>query len=190
MKTGWSVALFVAGVCSLSLRAVAVAADFSADVKNTIRGRSFEGKIYSTRDKVRMEMAHGTTIAFLDRHIVLVLMPEQKVYMEQPLSSDDVVAVSEQVSGETGRKLLGSEEVAGWRTQKYEVTYRVGGRSDTLYQWFAEGIPVPVKTAAKDGSWAMEYDHIVVGRQPDSLFTVPADYRKVSMPGMGRAVGE
>ena len=43
----------------------------------------------------------------------------------------------------------------------------------------------PVKTAAADGSWTVEYKNIDRGSQADSLFEVPAGFQKTAMPGMG-----
>ena len=45
---------------------------------------------------------------------------------------------------------------------------------------------MPVKTAALDNSWEMEFKNIRTGSQPESLFEVPAGYKKLStgMPSM------
>jgi hypothetical protein len=53
-----------------------------------------------------------------------------------------------------------------------------------LHQWWATDINFPVKTAADDGSWVMEYRDINIGSQPDSLFDIPSGYQKLSIPGL------
>jgi hypothetical protein len=46
--------------------------------------------------------------------------------------------------------------------------------------WIAKGLNIPIKTAAEDGSWSMEYKNIQAGKQPDSLFEVPEGFTKFS----------
>jgi hypothetical protein len=48
----------------------------------------------------------------------------------------------------------------------------------------ATDIKFPVKMAAVDGSWTMEYKNINMGTQPDSLFELPSGYKKMTMPSM------
>jgi hypothetical protein len=92
--------------------------------------------------------------------------------------------VEEKVKGEVSRKKIGSETVNGHPTTKYEVTAKTDDKVTQIHQWWATDIHFPVKTAAVDGSWSMEYRDIKIGSQPDSLFEVPAGYKKMSIPGM------
>jgi hypothetical protein len=80
----------------------------------------------------------------------------------------------------------------GRMTDKYQVTYQDGRLKQTVLQWLAPGIAIPVKTAAVDNSWSMEYKNIKIGRQPDALFELPADYQNMSvqMPSMKDLLGD
>ena len=106
--------------------------------------------------------------------------------MEQSFDPGKVVAFTEKIKGEIERKLLGQETIDGRMTDKYEVVYEVNGKTETMFQWMAEGLSIPVKTAAADNSRTTEYKNIKTGKQPDSLFEIPADYQKFSyqMPSM------
>mgnify|MGYP001594689202 CR=1 FL=1 len=85
---------------------------------------------------------------------------------------------------------MGSETIDGHPSTKYEVTAKVDDKTMTTYQWLATDINFPVKTAAVDGSWTVEYKDIMLGSQPDSLFELPAGYQKMSMPTMPPGMGK
>jgi hypothetical protein len=122
-------------------------------------------------------------------------MPKEKMYMEQPFAPGKVTATSEKIDGEIERKLVGQETIDGKMTNKYQIVYNQNGKRETMFQWFAAGLKIPVKTAAADNSWATEYKNIKTGTQPDSLFEIPADYQKLSyevpsMPDILNRLGE
>jgi hypothetical protein len=91
----------------------------------------------------------------------------------------------EKMPGELSRKELGKEVIDGHPCIKYEITFQHGGQSNVIHQWIAQDLKLPVKTAAVDGSWSVEYKNINKGPQPDSLFEVPSDFQKSAMPGFG-----
>lgn len=162
------------------------ALDFSADTVMTARGHKTTGKIYFKTDRFRMDMISPqamTTITRMDKKIVWSVMPAEKMYMEIPFNPKNSPKVHEKVEGEIDRKLMGSETVDGHPAKKYLVTYKNGSTKTEMYQWLATDVNFPVKTAAVDGSWAQEYKNIKMGSQPDSLFEVPAGYKKFAMPG-------
>jgi hypothetical protein len=163
-----------------------MAEDFSADMISTSRGGIFRGKIFVSQDKVRMESPQSITITRIDKKVMWILMPQEKTYMEQALDPTKTAATSEKVEGEIERKLIGQETIDGRATKKYEVVYNQNGKGETMFQWLADGLKIPVKLAAGDNSWTMEYKNIKIGKQPDALFEVPADYQKFSyqMPSM------
>ena len=76
--------------------------------------------------------------------------------------------------------------VDGKKADKYQIVYSENKKRVAIFQWFAAGLKLPVKTAAVDNSWSMEYKNIKIGKQPVSLFEVPAGYEKFSyqMPSM------
>ncbi|MFC1805212.1 hypothetical protein ACFLZ3_05255 [Candidatus Omnitrophota bacterium] len=182
------VKVLCAGVIFVLLTASAVfASDFSAEMVNQTKGGVFRGKIYVTFDKVRMDTPQAITITRMDKKVVWILMPETNTYLEQAFDPSSIAATSADVPGEFERELLGKEMVGGRMTEKYRIVYKQDGRSYTMFHWIDPSINMPVKAAAGDGSWTMEYKNINIGGQPDSLFELPAGYQKMSfeMPDMG-----
>lgn len=174
--------IVLAAVLLLVPGSFAWAFDFSADVVSAAQGQSFKGKIYVSNDKVRMDAAGSSTITRMDKQVAWVLMPAQNMYMEQPLNLESVAATAEKAPGELSRTLVGSDTVDGKAVKKYLIRYKTMQGESTMLQWIDPAINIPVKTAAEDGSWSMEYRNISVGAQPDSVFEVPAGYKKFAMP--------
>ena len=54
--------------------------------------------------------------------------------------------------------------------------------TNKVYQWWATDINFPIKTEDVDGQWKQEYKNIKMGKQDDSLFEIPAGYKKFEMP--------
>lgn len=161
--------------------------ELSATLVSTSGGQTMTSKIYMKPDKFRTdsEAAGSSTIVRKDLNKVWMIMPSQKTYMEMPGVMDESIQTAEEkVKGEISRKEVGSEPVDGHPSTKYEVTARVDGSEVRMYQWWATDISFPVRTAAIDGSWVMEYRDIRTGSQPDSLFEVPAGFKKMNLPGL------
>jgi hypothetical protein len=161
--------------------------EFSAKMVSTAAGRTATSKVYMKAGKFRFdnEAAGSYTIARPDLKKVWVVMTAGKNYMEMGEAKEKESSVpAEKVKGEVSRKAVGSETLDGHPTTKYEVTATKEGKTVTSYQWWATDINFPVKTAAVDGSWSMEYREIKIGGQPDSLFEIPAGYKKMEIPAM------
>ena len=163
-----------------------LAEDFSADVTSTTKAGTFNGKIYASKDKFRMDTPESTTITRLDKQTMWILIPAQKSYMEQPVDANSVITSAEKIAGEIDRMLVAEEVIRGKKANKYKITYNLGKGDESIYQWLIPGSNIPVKTAAVDGSWSMEYNNIVAAVQPDSLFELPSGYQKLSysMPSL------
>ncbi|MFH0941319.1 MAG: DUF4412 domain-containing protein [Candidatus Omnitrophota bacterium] len=163
------------------------AEDFSADMVSVSSEGSFTGKIYVSGDKSRIEMPEAITISRLDQKVTWMLMPSEKMYMEQPINARAAASTQEKIYGEIERIAEGKEIVSGMPTTKYRVTSEVAGKRETVFQWIDEGTHFPVKTAAIDNSWSSEFKNIKTGPQDQALFEIPADYQKMSigMPNMG-----
>lgn len=162
-----------------------MALDFSADMVNTSKGGVFKGKIFMAKDKSRMETDDAVTITRLDKKVVWILMPKDKMYMEQPFDPAQAAATKAstgKMDNEIERKLLGKEKIDGRMAEKFQVVYQQDGKKESVYQWIVPDIKIPVKLAAADNSWTMEYKNIKTSKQPDSLFEVPAGYEKFAMP--------
>lgn len=187
-------ALMCLGLLGLGLAGTALALEFSADVVRKGMGGESTSKVYIKDKKVRMDsqagpMGPGYNIIRQDIKMMWMVSPAQKSYFEMPLQGladmSQQPQGDEKMPGEVSRKELGKEVVDGHPSIKYEITYTMGGQSHSVHQWIAQDLKLPVRTAAVDGSWSVEYKNINKGPQPDSLFEVPAGFQKASMPGFG-----
>ncbi len=158
--------------------------DFSADMVSRSRAGEFKGKIFVSGEKSRMEAEGVVTITRMDKSAVLVLMPEQKMYMEMPLDAKAVDAAKGKMPGELERTRIGQDTIDGKQADKYRVVYENNNQKVSAFIWIVKGFKIPVRTAAEDGSWMMEYRNIALGRQPDSLFELPPGYEKFSYQGL------
>lgn len=166
----------VTGVCH--------AEDFSADIVSSMPQGTFMSKIYVSQDKSRTEVEGTATIARMDKKVVWVIIPAQRMYMEQPLDMQSAASTQEKIEGEISRTMEGRETVSGISAAKYRVTYESQGQRNSIFQWIDERRHFPVKTAAIDGSWSSEFRNIKTGPQDPALFEVPAGYKKFAMPTM------
>lgn len=155
------------------------AKDFSADFVSKAGNVISRGKMFFSNNKFRMDNPQAVTISRMDRKVVYVLMPEQKMYMEQPVTEENTKGLSQKkMEGEIKREKIGNESVNGIKADKYKITYKAGGRIDSMLQWIASDMDMPVKTASVDGKWSMELKNVKFGSQPNSLFEVPKGYKK------------
>ena len=170
----------------LALGSIALAQDFSAQIVSKSEDDVFQGKIFFTKDKVRMETGQVITITRMDKNIMWMLMPDEKMYMEMPMPSQNIVAGKDKMPGEIERKLVGKEAVDGKMADKYRIVYELGNKKETIFTWIINNLNLPIKTASSDGSWQVEYKNIKTGRQPAVLFEIPAGYNKFSpkMPSL------
>ena len=134
-------------------------------------------------------MAGAISIVRLDKNITWVIIPEQKMYMEQPINPRMVSGVSEKMPGEIERTFLGNETVDGKAAAKYRIIAESSGERQTILQWSDTATSVPIKVSAEDGSWSVEYRNLKVGPQEASVFEVPQGYSKFSMPNAGDMAG-
>jgi len=172
---------------AVSLAATVFAQEFSADMVMTQQGVTTNAKVFMSGEKSRMETPGSISISRMDKKVMWILMPEQKMYMEQAFDPSKMMVSSGKVEGELERTPLGKDTVGGRVADKYKVTYEIQGMKNEMYQWIESGSSFPLKTASIDGSWSAEYRNIKTGPQPDSLFELPAGYKKFSMdmPDMG-----
>lgn len=166
----------------------ASAEDFSADVISRSGNETMQGKMYVSGQNVRMEFPQAVTIARMDKKVVWVLMPTEHMYMEQEINLKDMASATTDKSKEIERKSLGNDTVNGKTVEKFQVKYDYDGKELSIYEWKDASIVMPVKTAAIDGSWSMEYSNINTGSQDASLFELPSGYQKFSMSSFASAM--
>ena len=182
MKKGFILSMIFCLGSLVSLNAFAM--EFSADVVNKARGMVKSSKIYIKNNKFRMEDKESGMINIVrqDLNKSWMIMPGQKTYMEVKI--DPSVLPREKMKGELDRKLVGQETIDGHPCKKYAISYSEGKSILKSYQWIATDINFPIKAAALDGSWSMEYKNIRIGPQADNQFELPAGYQKMTMPDM------
>jgi hypothetical protein len=78
--------------------------------------------------------------------------------------------------------MLGPDPVGGRQAEKWELTVTgPDGKSSSSYQWYDPAIKMNIREEAPNG-YFRELRNIKPGKQPDSLFKVPAGYKEVTMP--------
>jgi hypothetical protein len=141
--------------------------------------KDVKGKVYMQAGKMRMELDgagdKAVTISRPDKKLTWVLMPDEKMYMEQAHQEDPKIR-EWTPDREARSKLLGEETVSGLPCKKYQ-----GEGKDTFY-WISDKIGFPVKTQDPHGSMLLR--NIQIGAVPGSLFEVPPGYEKFSIPQM------
>ncbi len=175
--------LAILGVSAFLTAGGAGAQEFSADMTSYSKKEITNAKIYVGNNKVRMEMAESVMIIRQDKNLSWILMPADKMYMENAIDTSRSPKVAKEFDGETERVAMGTEDVDGAPADKFKVTYTEKGKPVSVYQWLRGQFPVKVE--AVDGSWGFEYKNLQTGAQSADLFEPPADYQKFAMPGLG-----
>jgi hypothetical protein len=148
------------------------------------------------RTEMRIDGQSMTAIIREDLDVMWSLVPAQgsmKVYMEFGMDSSEARGSSAMAGSEvTESRLLSSEKVGGYRTNKYEVTVRE--REGVTFSgniWMTnEMIPVRMEMLDQRGRrLVLEQSDIEIGPQPDELFEIPAGYTKLDLGGLSAAFG-
>ena len=168
------------------------AAELSADVVRTVGQEVINGKIYIKGDDFRQEMFMGgkkqVIIYRKDKQRVWILMSENKMYMETPTDACDQnmpQTDQDQIENKADKKYLGKEKINGYVCEKHLYVYHDKSMG-SMTQWFSKELNFPIKVDFDSSSGRMitEYKNIEAKSLPDSLFEIPAGYRKMSLPGM------
>ena len=198
--------VFCLAILSLLATGAFAQQDFSADMfNNSDKTPAGTGKIYASKDKMRFESREqnghgGTVIMNYSTQTMDVLIPERKMYLENPMGQgpgaqrtlnlfrvgDADNACDEwqkwqkaaNKSGGTCHK-VGSDVVNGRSTVKYEGTSAEG---ETSQVWIDQKLRFPIKWQGKNNGG--ELRNIQEASQPASLFTVPSDYQKMDLGSM------
>jgi hypothetical protein len=175
------------GTILLLWAGLAQAAEFSASMITKAGGMEIPGKVYVKGDKMRNEIqAQGQTIINImrpDKKVVWIIMPQQKAYMEMPITQETqqkMMTLTEKQKAKM--KKVGTETIEGYTCNKYETTMDLQGKSTTMYTWIATDLGMPIKVVSQDGSFSTEFKDIKPGEMADSLFEAPQGYQKMKMP--------
>lgn len=166
------------------------AAEFSATVVTRLNGRETRGKIYVKGDKLSREVASGqeTTVAILrpDRNLIWIVRPASKVYLELPFTEEMAGDLAQFTKERADKVLLGTEEINGYLTDKYETSVKNNGGAVKHLMWVARKLGQPIKAVSPDGSFSMEYRDIKEGGVPDAVFEAPPGFEKMGGGSMKR----
>ena len=176
---------------------------FSADMQfSSTKGqgasREMSGKIYVSREHMRMDMTGGPVggaimITNFATKTSDTLLPEQHMYMEfkademqgrrpgmgpniKPLPDPNNPCANQE--GMTCKN-LGIEQVNGRSCDHWQITDKNGRVSNV---WIDRKIHFPIKTVSGDSTW--ELTNIKEGEPAASLFEIPAGYQKMDMGGV------
>ena len=189
------------GLSGLSLLAVMLCAstafagtikEYTADMVDAKSGRVV-GKYYVTEKKIRMDSSdekggrgNAASIVRLDQNKMYALQ-EDKTYIEFPFKGtiSNLEDLGTQMMGGAApqRKVesLGSETVNGYKAEKSKVTTTMNMMGQTFttttYEWKAKEFDMPLRTQTDKGD-IMEMRNIKVGAPSDSVFEIPAGYKK------------
>ena len=193
------VAVVVCVVCLFFFATLSWPAEFSADMVSSHLGQRTQNKVYVKGQKLRVEVVSpeggAATIMDLEKGTMIMLMPQEKTYMElsgsaaQPqmaqfaTAEDDIAQIAD-------KRNLGTEKINGYLCDKYEIVYHDTSLGK-MTSWFSKKLGLPLKTVHQidDGEMVTEYTNIHEGRVSDSLFQVPPGYQKTAMPAMGSGMG-
>jgi len=163
------------------------AAEFSADVVTVFEGKESRGKVYVKGNRMRQEFPSASSTPNIliynsDTRVVWMLRPQQKMYLEMPLTEEMVRDLMQAAKDRTGMKPLGSETVNGYPADKYETVFRTNGGEQRHYIWIAKKLGMIIKIESLDKSFSRDYRDIKEGGVPEAVLNPPAGYRKMSLP--------
>ncbi|MEJ1960577.1 MAG: DUF4412 domain-containing protein [Gammaproteobacteria bacterium] len=167
--------------------------EYSADRIMETEAGTFEGKVYSAKDKERSETSlRGMTSVMIlrrDKQLGWMLMPAQKMYQQM-----DLAKAQAQSGGQPQEQVeiteVGSDTVEGQSATKYKLIMKDGSAGG--FMWFTkDGIMVKMDTVVKNGRdksrMTLTLRNVKIGSQDASLFELPSGYN--AMPSFGGMSG-
>ncbi|RJQ38134.1 MAG: DUF4412 domain-containing protein [Nitrospiraceae bacterium] len=187
---------FFCAVLVLIPAASVMAADisvYSADIVTEASGMTNKSHMHVKGTKQRMEVSsEGQKVINIirgDKKVMWMLMPDEKMYMEMPLNTqkEEITSKLNNPDVKVEKKFLSDETVDGHPSKKYHVIMtRNGKKEGSGYMWEATDLNnFPVKWQDEDKKTTVTWKNIKLGDVPDSMFEIPAGFKKMSMPGMG-----
>ena len=123
-----------------------------------------------------------------DSEVVWSLMHDQKMYMEVPPEQSGWEPYEARAcTGYQGGEQQGNETVNGRAAEKWRCTGQTnvaqGKQPADAIVWYDPELEMEIKTVSDNGD-VFEIRDIAVGAQDDSMFEIPAGYRKFDMNAM------
>lgn len=162
-------------------------ADYRADTLMATAEGQMKGEVFASGMKERREFSVGgrrhVMIVRRDKGVSWMLMPEQKMYLEQKLGKDGMPQ-DRFAGGRLERDALGTESVNGVDATKYRVHGETpeGDPFEGIMWMTPEEIPVRVLTGKGDDQVRMELTGLVVGDVDAGKFEIPSGYQRFQLP--------
>ena len=170
----------------LIIPAMAWGAEFSASMLVKDGPKTFPGKIYVSDGKMRQEFIdeRGQTVTIVrpDKKVVWVVIPPSHTYLEMPLTKNLPGQFLQMPPRAMNKHLVGHDLIAGYETDKYQVTVPGERRSEIQTYWMAKKLGLPIKMECRERQFSLEYTSIKEEKLPERLFEPPPGYRKTTTP--------
>lgn len=156
----------------------AAALDFSGD-RIVKRGKSVvTAHVNAKDDRWRFEFPipqRGASVIIVraDRGTAWLILSKRRLYLEEPITNEYRLAVSETMPGEISREWVGDELLNGYPTELFEITVAEEGDTRQYYRWVTKVQRFPMKTVSKRGDWSEEFRRLVFTEQSRFLFELP-----------------
>jgi hypothetical protein len=178
-------------------------AEYSADSSTETAEVTLTEKVYVAPGKQRKEQDLGgntqVSIIRMDKGVMWMLMPDEKMYMEMSLQQAQAQDPGVDLSAYTmERTEVGPEAINGQQAVKYKIIMEgADGTKLGGFQWVVNpGIQVKLDAISREANSKerikMELTNLTIGRQDPALFEIPKGYTKMTMPsipGMGSMKG-
>jgi hypothetical protein len=174
-------------------------AEYSADSTIQNEDGTIQQKVYVTPTRDRKEMLTGAgdggiQIFRYDTRVMWILMPSEKMYMEQSMSGGPPKGndPSQWTYEDTA---MGEETLNGVKVTKYKtIATSTDGKKYGGFSWRTkEGINLKQDLLYKEGNdkkrMLTELSNLQIGRQDPKLFEIPEGFTKLDMGGMMGGAG-
>ncbi|MGO9614053.1 MAG: DUF4412 domain-containing protein [Dissulfurispiraceae bacterium] len=166
--------------------------NYSADMETTTAQGSFTSKIFFRDTKMRMERnTQGHKSIYImrpDKKVIWMLMVDSETYMEMPLdmSKQDIQSKLHDPNIKTDKEFIANEIIDDHPAKKYHLTIIKDGKKEKSgYIWEANDLGnFPLKYESEDKKVTTVWKNIKTGGVSDSVFELPAGYKKMDMPTM------
>lgn len=184
--------LLTAAITILLCSTWSIAANFSANFVEKHGKMQMTGKTFVKGKQFRRDMSFQgrQMIIIINSKGVYQIDPAKKVYIQSPANKIDISdpnKADKELQKVAVKKNLGTEKVQGYVCDKYQYTFK-DKNGGTITQWISKKLkwPIKIQTTSPRGKSLMEYTNIKETAPADSVFKVPAGYKKMSMTAPGR----
>ncbi|QTA79867.1 DUF4412 [Desulfonema limicola] len=177
-------------ILSLYFISTGFAAEFAADMITEMPGGKDRGRIYFKNPDISRTELMGGLINITKRPLVYQLFTDTKKYYVNDITKDknnnmaDVRTIEEWIEKNELKK-TGTEKKAGYNCTIYQGIIKYSDAQPDEYPtkiWYSKELEYPVRTETAlpepMGMIVSYLENIKPGKQPDSLFEIPSNYKK------------